>query len=220
MARCRVCKLQGVLPIALLFLLLLSVARAPAAPPILTSGPEGQIFSFPWPPAWVAQGKYQKMVLKGIIGFNPGQWDVQACGTLPDCLMPSGPQFNGLVYHNPVNPDEIVCDLCESWTVSPDGKTYTFRLREAQWHDGKPVTAEDIKFSLDRIVEPGHQSQDRGVTHVLRTPERRGGGRQDYPRADQVRQPSVPGEPGLRVHEDVPEAHRPGPVAGGGATAG
>jgi hypothetical protein len=45
--------------------------------------------------------------------------------------MPSGPQFNGLVYHNPVNPDEIVCDLCESWTVSPDGKTYTFRLRQA-----------------------------------------------------------------------------------------
>jgi extracellular solute-binding protein (family 5)/binding-protein-dependent transport system inner membrane component len=80
---------------------------------------------------------------------------VQACGSLPDCLMPSGPQFNGLVYHNPVNPNEIVCDLCDSWTVSPDGKTYTFRLRQAQWHDGQPVTAADIQFSLDRIVEPG-----------------------------------------------------------------
>jgi peptide/nickel transport system substrate-binding protein len=80
--------------------------------------------------------------------------------------MPSGPQFNGLVYHNPVNPDEIVCDLCESWTVSRDGKTYTFRLRQAEWHDGKPVTAEDIKFSLDRIVEPG---AIRVRTGVLRT---------------------------------------------------
>jgi peptide/nickel transport system substrate-binding protein len=106
------------------------------------------------------------MVLRGIIGFNPGQWDVQACGTLPDCLMPSGPLFNGLVYHDPVNPDEIICDLCESWTVTPDGKTYTFRLREAQWHDGQPVTAEDIKFSLDRIVEPG---AIRVRTGVLRT---------------------------------------------------
>jgi len=106
------------------------------------------------------------MVLRGIIASNPGEWDVQACGTLPGCLMPSGPQFNGLVYHNPVNPDEIVCDLCESWTVSPDGKTYTFRLREAQWHDGKPVTAEDIKFSLDRITEPG---AIRVRTGVLRT---------------------------------------------------
>ena len=166
MACCRLWKVQGVLPIAVLCLVLLSVAPTPAAPPTPTSGPEGQTFFFAWPPDWVAQGKYQKMVLRGIIGFNPGQWDVQACGTLPDCLMPSGPQFNGLVYHDPVNPDDIVCDLCESWTVSPDGKTYTFRLREAQWHDGQPVTAEDIKFSLDRIVEPG---AIRVRTGVLRT---------------------------------------------------
>jgi peptide/nickel transport system substrate-binding protein len=149
-------KVQRILPIALSFLVLLSVARTPAA----------QTFSFPWPPDWVGRGKYQKMVLRGVTGVNPGQWDVHACGTLPDCLMPSGPQFNGLVYHNPVNPDEIVCDLCESWTVSPDGKTYTFRLREAQWHDGKPVTADDIKFSLDRITEPG---AIRVRTGVLRT---------------------------------------------------
>src|SRR5215813_385586 len=166
MARCRLCKVKGVLPIALTFLLLSSVARAPAAPPTPTAGPEGQTFFFPWPPDWVARGKYQKMVLRGITGFNPGQWDVQACGTLTACLMPASPLFNGLVYHNPVNPDEIVCDLCESWTVSPDGKTYTFRLREAQWHDGQPVTAEDIKFSLDRIVEPG---AIRVRTGVLRT---------------------------------------------------
>ena len=81
----------GVLPIALLFLLLLSVAHAPAAPPTPTPGPEGQTFSFPWPPDWVARGKYQKMVLRGVTGFNPGQWDVQACGILPGCLMPAWP---------------------------------------------------------------------------------------------------------------------------------
>jgi peptide/nickel transport system substrate-binding protein len=141
-----------------------AVVAAPSA--AQTAAAEGQTFTFPWPPDWVGRGKYQKMVLRGVTGFNPGQWDVHACGTLPDCLMPSGPQFNGLVYHNPVNPDEIVCDLCESWTVSRDGKTYTFRLRPAQWHDGKPVTAEDIKFSLDRIVEPG---AIRVRTGVLRT---------------------------------------------------
>src|SRR6266853_847543 len=89
MACCRVGKVHGVLPMALLFLLSLSVAWAPAAPPI--PGPEGQTFAFPWPPDWVAQGKYQKMVLRGVTGFNPGQWDVQACGGLPGCLMPAGP---------------------------------------------------------------------------------------------------------------------------------
>ncbi len=152
---------------ALLSSLLLALAALTAAPSAAqTTSAEGQTFAFPWPPDWVARGKYQKMILRGVTGFNPGQWDLHACGTLPDCLMPSGPQFNGLVYHNPVNPDEIVCDLCESWTVSRDGKTYTFRLRQAQWHDGQPVTAEDIKFSLDRIVEPG---AIRVRTGVLRT---------------------------------------------------
>jgi peptide/nickel transport system substrate-binding protein len=155
MACSRFFQAKGVTPVTLLLLLIFTAAQAPAVTPAPTSSPEGQTFTFPWPPAWVAQGKYQKMVLRGITGTNPGQWDVQACGSLPDCLMPSGPQFNGLVYHNPVNPDEIVCDLCDSWTVSPEGTTYTFRLRPAQWHDGRPVTAEDIKFSLDRIVEPG-----------------------------------------------------------------
>jgi peptide/nickel transport system substrate-binding protein len=166
MACSGVFKATGAVPISLVLLLIFSVVRAPAATPTPTPSPEGQTFAFPWPPDWVARGKYQKMVLRGIIGFNPGQWDVQACGTLPDCLMPSGPQFNGLVYHNPVHPDEIVCDLCDRWTVSPDGTTYTFRLREAQWHDGTPVTAEDIKFSLDRITEPG---AIRVRTGVLRT---------------------------------------------------
>ncbi|HXH10312.1 MAG TPA: ABC transporter substrate-binding protein [Alphaproteobacteria bacterium] len=161
----RVVKVKGVVFISLMLLLILSVARAPAATPTPTP-PEGETFTFPWPPEWVARGKHQKMVLRGITGFNPGQWDVHACGTLPDCLMPASPQFNGLVYHNPVNPDEIVCDLCDSWTVSADGKTYTFRLRQAQWHDGRPVTAEDIKFSLDRITEPG---AIRVRTGVLRT---------------------------------------------------
>jgi peptide/nickel transport system substrate-binding protein len=146
---------------------LLAILGAGATPTTAQSqSPDGQTFNFPWPPDWVARGKYQKMILKGVTGFNPGQWDVHACGTLPDCLMPAGPQFNGLVYYNPVNPDEIVCDLCESFTVSRDGKTYTFRLRQAEWHDGRPVTADDVKFSLDRIVEPG---AIRVRTGVLRT---------------------------------------------------
>src|SRR5262244_974660 len=100
-------KAKGGVPMALLLLLIVSVARVPAASPTSTSGLEGQTFTFPWPPAWVARGKYQKMVLRRVTGYSPGQWDVQACGTLPDCLMPSGREFNGLVYHNPVKPDEM-----------------------------------------------------------------------------------------------------------------
>lgn len=41
--------------------------------------------------------------------------------------------------------------LAQSWTVSPDQCTYTFHLVEANWHDGKPFTARDAKFSLENI---------------------------------------------------------------------
>ncbi len=44
-------------------------------------------------------------------------------------------------------------DLAESWETSADGGTVTFKLhRNAKWHDGKPVTAHDVKFTFDTII--------------------------------------------------------------------
>jgi len=40
--------------------------------------------------------------------------------------------------------------LAESWSASPDGLTYDFVLRPAKFHNGDPVTAEDVKFSFER----------------------------------------------------------------------
>ena len=136
-----------------------AIAASPTEVPptsVPTAAPEqaGQTFEFPAMPAWVANGKYQPMVLQGLNGTNPGQWDVHSCGSLGSCLTPSSMQFNGLVYHDPNDPIEVICDLCESWKVSADGTAYTFTIREGNWHDGRPITAADIKFSLDRIVDP------------------------------------------------------------------
>ena len=47
--------------------------------------------------------------------------------------------------------------LAESWTVSSDHLTYTFKLRNnVKWHDGKPFTSGDVKFSIEKIVLPLH----------------------------------------------------------------
>ena len=61
--------------------------------------------------------------------------------------------FGGLVT---IDKDlNVVPDLAESWDVSPDGTVYTFRLRRnATFHDGKPVTAEDVRWSLERVTSP------------------------------------------------------------------
>jgi len=60
---------------------------------------------------------------------------------------------------------EIVPDLAEDWEVSEDGLTYTFNLRQGvKWHKGwGDFTAEDVKYSFERIMDPEtksrHQSQ-------------------------------------------------------------
>ncbi len=49
--------------------------------------------------------------------------------------------------------------LAEKWEISKDGKTFTFWIRKnAKWHDGKPVTAEDVKFSFEAVFEPKYQA--------------------------------------------------------------
>ena len=58
----------------------------------------------------------------------------------------------------------IVGDLAEGWDVSPDGTTTTFRLRpEATFHNGRPVTATDVKWSLERAADPITESFNAAV---------------------------------------------------------
>ena len=50
---------------------------------------------------------------------------------------------------------QVVPDLAKDWEISNGGKTYTFFLREdAKFHNGKPVTAQDFKWSMERAADP------------------------------------------------------------------
>ncbi|GAA1555915.1 ABC transporter substrate-binding protein [Kribbella sancticallisti] len=43
-------------------------------------------------------------------------------------------------------------DLAESWTTSPDGLTWTFKIRQAKWSDGQPITAEDAAWTFNKMI--------------------------------------------------------------------
>ena len=81
--------------------------------------------------------------------MNPGTTtDTQAWSLM-------GKLFNGLTYLDSEYRNHP--DLAESWTVSPDGLTYTFKLRrDVKWHDGKPFTSEDVKFSYTEVLPKYH----------------------------------------------------------------
>lgn len=49
----------------------------------------------------------------------------------------------------------IVPALAQSWEITNDGKTYTFKLRpNVKFHNGQTMTAEDVKYSIDRVLDP------------------------------------------------------------------
>ena len=71
--------------------------------------------------------------------------------------------YNGLVKYKE-GTWEIIPDLAESWEVSDDGKMITFKLRKGvMFHKGfGEFTAEDVKFSFERIVDPEQKSTEKG----------------------------------------------------------
>lgn len=62
--------------------------------------------------------------------------------------------FEALVF---INPDTLTADpaLAESWEMSADGLSLTFKLRQGvTFHDGAPFTAKDVVYSIDRVKDP------------------------------------------------------------------
>ena len=67
--------------------------------------------------------------------------------------------FSGLTAHDGEN--QVIPALAESWEYDAESFTYTFRLRkDVKWHDGEPFTAEDVKFTIEAIMNPENGSEN------------------------------------------------------------
>lgn len=67
--------------------------------------------------------------------------------------------FNGLTAHDRDN--QVVPGLAESWEYDPDAYTYTFHIRSGiTWHDGEPFTADDVKFTIEAIMNPDNGAEN------------------------------------------------------------
>ena len=65
------------------------------------------------------------------------------------------PHYSTLLKFDAPNYPAVTGDLAESWTISEDGLTYTFKLHDGvKFHDGSTLTSADVKASYDRIINP------------------------------------------------------------------
>jgi peptide/nickel transport system substrate-binding protein len=65
------------------------------------------------------------------------------------------PHYSLLLRVDPDNYPKLKPDIAESWNVSPDGLTFTFKVRTGVvFHDGSPLTSKDVKVTFDRIRNP------------------------------------------------------------------
>ncbi len=103
------------------------------------------------------ESKGQANVLRYPIPNNPTSLDsaiVQDGDTL-DCLQQV---YEGLVGWSESN--EVVGLVAEKWDISEDGTEYTFHIRAGvKFHNGREVTADDVKWSIERAANPAMKSQ-------------------------------------------------------------
>jgi oligopeptide transport system substrate-binding protein len=98
----------------------------------------------------------------------------------------------------------IVPDIAESWELGDEGTVYTFRLREdVRFHDGKPVTAENFKFAIERACDPRIASvvADTYLGDIVGTRAKLRG------QADEVTGVEVLDEHTLRITIDAPKPY-------------
>ena len=102
--------------------------------------------------------KYGGMLTYMIPADAPPSFDAHREATYAT-IHSAAPFYSTLIRINPYNPSsttDFVCDLCtEMPQPTDDGKTYTFKIRDGvKWHDGSPLTADDVAASWNKIIDP------------------------------------------------------------------
>ena len=113
------------------------------------------VFSWAWAVPSYAQEKPQSGgTLNMALAYTPPSYDAHRETTI-GTVQPLLPHYSLLLKIDPDHYPKVIGDLAESWTVSQDQKTYTFKIRKGvKFHDGSLLTAKDIKATYDKIIFP------------------------------------------------------------------
>jgi peptide/nickel transport system substrate-binding protein len=103
----------------------------------------------------IAQTPKKGGELKFAVSAEPPDYDCHAATSFA-FIHPVRPHYNTLLKFDEPNYPKVKGDLAESWEVSADGLTYTFKLKpNIKFHDGSDMTSADVKATYERIANPG-----------------------------------------------------------------
>lgn len=137
--------------------LILALATAMACMGLVGCGGGGNNAAAPTDPSEVTESQVlaAEQILKVNLGADPLTTDPQLNSSADGGNVINN-AFEGLLREVD---GEIIPGMAESYTVSDDGRVYTFTLRDAKWSDGQPVTAGDFEFAWKRGADPATASE-------------------------------------------------------------
>jgi peptide/nickel transport system substrate-binding protein len=104
-------------------------------------------------------------ILLAAIAADPPSLDPHQEGTFANIQLVA-PCYSTLLQFDPLSFPKIIGDVASEWKISPDGLSYTFKLRPGiRFHDGSPLTAADVKASYDKIIFPPAAVRSTRKTH-------------------------------------------------------
>ncbi|MGH7333997.1 MAG: ABC transporter substrate-binding protein [Candidatus Rokuibacteriota bacterium] len=93
-------------------------------------------------------------VLLAVIGADPPSLDPHQESTFATIQLVA-PLYSTLLQIDPYSYPKVIGDVATEWKISPDGLTYTFKVRQdIKFHDGSPLTAADVKATYDKLAFP------------------------------------------------------------------
>lgn len=110
------------------------------------------------------------------VGETPPSYDGHRETTFA-MLHPVAPHYSTLLRFDPQGYPKIIGDVAESWGVSKDGLTYTFKIRKGiKFHDGSLLTSKDVKATYEKIIFPPQgvasaRKASYGVVDKIETPD-------------------------------------------------
>jgi peptide/nickel transport system substrate-binding protein len=105
-------------------------------------------------PADAADTPRRGGVLLAVIGADPPSLDPHQESTFANIQLVA-PCYSTLLQIDPYHFPKVIGDAAAEWKISPDGLTYTFKIRQGiKFHDGSVMAAADVKATYDKIVFP------------------------------------------------------------------